>query len=115
MSIQCGWLRRSYWTAIVIHIIGSDEHIAMLSSTVIINSQIGYKVDIDDSSVYMIGKNHANVIITPYYARWNPSYPVEVLWGKGFAVYRLDCNGNRKGTESSDFGLAIANYMSEHY
>ena len=37
MSIQCGWLRRSYWTAIVIHIIGSDEHIAMLSSTVIIN------------------------------------------------------------------------------
>lgn len=74
-----------------------------------------YKVNIDDSSIYMVGKNHAHVIITPYYARWNPSYPVEVLWGKGFAVYRLDKNGNRKGMESDDFALAIANYMSEHY
>ena len=38
MSIQCGWLRRSYWMVVVIHIIGSDEHIAMLSSTVIITA-----------------------------------------------------------------------------
>lgn len=75
----------------------------------------GYKVNIDDSSVYMRGEGHANVIITPYYARWNPSYPVEVLWGKGYAVYRLDWNGNRKGMETDDFALAIANYMSEHY
>lgn len=97
--------------AIIVPIAGSRTE----ATVVMVNSQIGYKVDIDDSSVYMIGKNHANVIITPYYARWNPSYPVEVLWGKGFAVYRLDRNGNRKGTESSDFGLAIANYMSEHY
>lgn len=79
------------------------------------NSGAHYKVDIDDSSVYMIGPGHANVIITPYYARWNPSYPVEVYWGKGYAVYRLDKDGNRNGTEISDFALAIANYMSEHY
>ena len=37
MSIQCGWLRRSYWMVVVIHIIGSDKHIAMLSSAVIIS------------------------------------------------------------------------------
>ena len=64
--------------AIIVPIAGSRTE----ATVVMVNSQIGYKVDIDDSSVYMIGKNHANVIITPYYARWNPSYPAEVLWGK---------------------------------
>ena len=39
MSIQCGWLRRSYWMVVVIHIIGSDKHIAMLSSAVIITHE----------------------------------------------------------------------------
>lgn len=39
----------------------------------------GYKVNIDDFFVYIIETNHANVIITPYYARWNPSYVIEIL------------------------------------
>lgn len=85
------------------------------ATVVPVSGGVGYKVDIDDSSVFMRGPGHANVIITPYYARWNPSYPVEVLWGKGYAVYRLDKDGNRKGTETPNFALAIANYMSEHY
>lgn len=84
-------------------------------ATVVPVNNHGYKVDIDDSSVYMLGNCHANVMITPYYARWNPSYPVEVFWGKGYTVYRLDKNGNRKGLETDEFALAIANYMSEHY
>lgn len=93
---------------------GSIYHTTAEAGLVQVNNR-GYKVYIDDSSVYMRGEGHANVIITPYYARWNPSYPVEVFWGKGYCVYRLDKYGNRDGLESNDFALAIANYMSEHY
>lgn len=88
----------------------------MAEATIVpVNLQVGYKVDIDDSSVYMIGPGHANVRITPYYARWNPSYAVEVLWGDEQAVYRLDKEGNRKGAESKEFAVAIVKYMAENY
>ncbi len=84
----------------------------------------GYKVDIDDSSVYIRGHGHVNVVITPYYARWNPSYPVEAIWNdNGYVVYRLDKNGNRKiykgessfAKESDDFARAIVGYLATHY
>lgn len=83
-----------------------------------VNNQ-GYKVYINDSSVYMHEKSgsrgDANVIIAKYTGHWSDPYPVEVYWGAGFAVYRLDANGNRLNMENQDFGLAIANYMSEHF
>ena len=94
------------------------------ATVVTVNKDIGYKVDIDDSSVYIRGHGHVNVVITPYYARWNPSYPVEAIWNdNGYVVYRLDNNGNRivyKGEstfarESDDFARAIIGYLASHY
>ncbi len=37
------------------------------ATIVVFNPQMGYKVDIDDSTVRMIGRNHARVVITPFY------------------------------------------------
>lgn len=84
-------------------------------ATVVTVNNYGYAVDIIDSSVYMRGKCHANVLVRPKMDQWKDAYPVEVFWGKGYAVYVLDNNGNRITNESDEFALAIANYMSEHY
>ena len=90
----------------------------------VVGEGYGYKVDIDDSSVFIRGHGHVNVVITPYYARWNPSYPVEAIWNeKGYVVYRLDKNGSRiiyKGEsgfakESDGFARAIVGYLAGHY
>lgn len=75
-----------------------------------------FEVNINDSSVYYRGKGHANVVISKFRGHgWESPYPVEVFWGKGYCVYRLDWNGNRVGMESDLFALPIANYMSERY
>lgn len=94
------------------------------ATVVPVDGGVGYKVDIDDSSVVIRGHGHINVVITPYYARWNPSYPVEAIWNdEGYVVYRLDKNGNRKihkgdssfAKESDDFARAIVGYLASHY
>lgn len=75
-----------------------------------------FEVNINDSSVYYRGKGHANVVISKFRGHgWETAYPVEVFWGKGYCVYKLDWNGNRVGMESDLFALPIANYMSERY
>lgn len=97
---------------------------SVAEATVVPVGDYGYKVDIDDSSVYIRGRGHVNVVITPCYARWNPSYPVEAIWNdNGYVVYRLDDNGNRKiyqgeksfAKESDDFARAIIGYLASHY
>lgn len=72
-------------------------------------------IEIDDSSVAMVGNNHAHVGIRvknliPGKRNFEPYAIVDVMWGKGFVCTYL--NG---GSVSSDIGLAIANYMSENY
>ena len=86
------------------------------ATVVVFNPQMGYKVDIDDSTVRMKGRNRAWVVITPYYGEWGASYKVDVRWGAGFSVDRLNSHDDVWGREPDErLALAIANYMSENY
>ena len=76
------------------------------------------RVAIDDSSVNMLGKGHANVLISERRGKHDPVgpwYPVEILWGPGCAGYRLNTNGDRIGKLPDDLTLAVSNYMSENF
>ena len=76
----------------------------------------GWRVDINDSSVYMVGQNHAHVVIAIRYDRyWTKAFPVYVAWGKGFSCARIDDYGNVGDQINYEVGLAVANYMSENY
>ena len=72
-----------------------------------------YMVDIDDTSVYIKGPKHAAVNIRVYHEKpgWGYFFPVDVMWGKGFSVTRIDTGA----TMESSLSLAVANYMNEHY
>ena len=75
-----------------------------------------WRVDINDSSVYMVGQNHAHVVIAIRYDRyWTKAFPVDVAWGKGFSCARIDDYGNVGDQINYEVGLAVANYMSENY
>jgi hypothetical protein len=72
-------------------------------------------VEIDDSSVAMVGTNHAHVGIRcknliPGRKNYDPYTVVDVRWGKG-----VDCRYLSGGTVNNNIALAIANYMSENY
>ena len=72
-------------------------------------------VEIDDSSVVMVGTNHAHVGIRcknliPGRKNYDPYTVVDVRWGKG-----VDCRYLSGGAVNDNIALAIANYMSEHY
>ena len=72
-------------------------------------------VEIDDSSVAMVGTNHAHVGIRcknliPGRKNYDPYTVVDVRWGKG-----VDCRYLSGGTVNNNIALAIANYMSEKY
>lgn len=72
-------------------------------------------VEIDDSSVVMLGKNHAHVGIRcknliPGRKNFDPYSIVDVRWGKG-----VDCRYVNGGSVNNSIALAVANYMSEHY
>ncbi|MCI6085173.1 hypothetical protein [Selenomonas sp.] len=74
-------------------------------------------LNINDSSVYMVGRNHAHVIISVRSSEgeWSRPYPVHIRWGAGFECYRISQSCAQTGTVNSDVGLAVANYMSENY
>ncbi|MCR5175764.1 MAG: hypothetical protein K6C05_02825 [Anaerovibrio sp.] len=82
----------------------------------VVNTHDGlFSVSIDDSSVYMVGRNHAHVAISyknNMKGAWVGPKVVDVMWGAGYA-----CNDLATGKQltPSDVGLAVANYMSEHY
>lgn len=72
-------------------------------------------VEIDDSSVAMLGTNHAHVGIRcknliPGRKNYDPYTVVDVRWGKG-----VDCRYLNGEAVNSNIALAVANYMSEHY
>ena len=72
-------------------------------------------VEIDDSSVAMLGTNHAHVGIRcknliPGRKNYDPYTVVDVRWGKG-----VDCRYLTGEAVNNDIALAVANYMSEHY
>ena len=75
-----------------------------------------WEVTIDDSSVFIVGKNHAHVAIRRNNLETaNGSLPaqvVDVMWGAGYV-----CNDLATGqpVSPSNIGLAVANYMSAHY
>ncbi len=72
-------------------------------------------VNIDDSSVYMVGAKHARVYIQfKCLARdvgWTAPRVVDVRWGKGVACTYMDTGE----AVASDLALTIANYMSDNY
>ncbi|WP_276840419.1 hypothetical protein [Anaerovibrio lipolyticus] len=82
----------------------------------VVNTRDGlFSVSIDDSSVYMVGNNHAHVAISfknNMKGTWIEPKIVDVMWGKGY-----DCRylSNGQPVTPSDIGLAIADYMSDHY
>lgn len=75
-----------------------------------------WEVSIDDSSVFMVGKNHAHVAIRRNNLETAngplPAQVVDVMWGAGYVCNDL---ATGKPVAPSNIGLAIANYMSEHY
>lgn len=75
-----------------------------------------WRVNINDSSVYMVGRHHAHVLIAECDSEgWMQPYLVSVSWGAGFDCHRIDQNGNYAGSVNNDIGLAVANYMSDNY
>ena len=75
-----------------------------------------WRVNINDSSVYMVSRNHAHVLIAECDSEgWKQPYLVSVSWGAGFDCHRIDQNGNYVGNVNSSIGLAVANYMSDNY
>ena len=75
-----------------------------------------WRVNINDSSVYMVSRHHAHVIIAMCDSEgWMQPYPVSIRWSAGFECYRIDQNGNYVGSVNDDVGLAVANYMSANY
>ena len=75
-----------------------------------------WEVTIDDSSVFMVGKNHAHVAIRRNNLETAngplPAQVVDVMWGAGYV-----CNDLASGrpVSPSNIGLAVANYMSTRY
>ena len=75
-----------------------------------------WEVTIDDSSVFMVGKNHAHVAIRRNNLETAngplPAQVVDVMWGAGYV-----CNDLATGrpVSPSNIGLAVANYMSARY
>ncbi|GEM_PF-1149128 len=75
-----------------------------------------WEVFIDDSSVFMVGKNHAHVAIRRNNLETAngplPAQVVDVMWGAGYV-----CNDLATGrpVSPSNIGLAVANYMSTRY
>lgn len=75
-----------------------------------------WEVYIDDSSIYMVGKNHAHVSIRRNCLETNngplAAQVVDVMWGAGYVCNDL---ATGKPIGPNNIGLAIANYMSERY
>lgn len=73
-------------------------------------------IEVDDSSVAMIGNNHAHVGIRiknliPGRLNYEPYTIVDVMWGKGVSCKYL----NSGEIVRDDIALAIGNYMSDNY
>jgi hypothetical protein len=75
-----------------------------------------WEVFIDDTSVFMVGNNHAHVVIRRNNLETAngplPAQVVDVMWGAGYV-----CNDLTTGrpVSPSNIGLAVSNYMSARY
>ena len=86
------------------------------ASVVSVQGHPTWRVNINDSSVYMIAHNHAHVVISIYNGEvWSDAFPVHVRWGAGFECYRINQSCSQTGTVNSDVGLTVANYMHANY
>ena len=73
-------------------------------------------IEVDDSSVVMIGNNHAHVGIRvknliPGRLNYDPYTIIDVMWGKGVSCKYL----NSEEKVRDDIALAIGNYMNDNY